>query len=317
MDPKTRALLDRLPDGNTIKTFDEAFELTCQVRPSWNLNRGKKSQAENVRRDFKKFQQIAGIGVPLDIMINRPNFLDSVRDEAQETFGWSNSTVNKFLSMISTVYEQARRQGASQRTPDIVYLPQNTPRCEWFTKDQVEQLSKLAKSYGDDLFGDLILFAAYTGLRSQELRKLRVGDFDFRGERPTITVGGTPDTSTKTDESGVSWRVVPLPDRILPLSQRLADSIGYTVRPFNEFFPNRQVIARHFDRVRRLIMLEDRTITKMHKFKSLRDSFGTWQCAAGVPLVMVSRIMGHTNTKQTLKYVHNTSDYIRETGNSI
>jgi integrase len=317
MDPKTLALLDKTPKKNKIKTFDQGFELACLQRPSWNLNRGKNTQAQNVRRDFLKFQDIAGKNVPISLLIENPTFIDIVRDKAKVEYNWTNKTVNKFLSMISTVFIELRRAGVVTQVPNIVYLPKGEGRCEWYTKDQVEALCKISLSYEDHAMSDLILFAAYTGMRSQELRLLKAGDFDFRDERPFVTVGGTPDTATKTDESGVSWRRVPIPDRILPLSQRLVDGQGLNKRVFGEMFSNRQIIARRFERVREIIMHTDVSITKMHKFKSLRDSFGTWQCAAGVPLVMVSRIMGHTNTKQTLKYVHNTQDYIRETGNAI
>lgn len=317
MDPKTLALLNQTPKKNKIKTFDQGFDLACQIRPTWNLHRGKNSQAQNVRRDFQRFQEIAGKNVPISLMVENPTFIDIVRDKAKEEYCWSNKTVNKFLSMISTVFSELRRAGVVTQTPQIVYLPKGDSRCQWFTKDQVEELCKIAMSYEDQAFADLMLFAAYTGLRSQELRLLKVNDFDFRTAEPQITVGGTPDTATKTDESGVSWRCVALPERILPLAHRLIDGKGLEKRVFGEMFTNRQVIARRFEKVRELIMYTDKTITKLHQFRSLRDSFGTWQCAAGVPLVMVSRVMGHSNTTQTLKYVHNTQDYIRETGNAI
>lgn len=317
MDPKTLALLNQAPKKNKIKTFDQGFELACQIRPAWNLDRGKNSQAQNVRRDFKKFQEIAGVNVPISLMVENPTFIDIVRDKVKEQYNWNNKTVNKFLSMISSVFDELRRAGVVTQVPQIVYLPNGSARTQWFTKDQVEELCKTALSYEDHAFADLMLFAAYTGLRSQELRLLRANDFDFRTSEPQITVGGTPDTATKTDESGVSWRCVSLPDRILPLAHRLIDGKGLEKRVFGEMFANRQIIARRFERVRELIMYNDKTITKLHQFRSLRDSFGTWQCAAGVPLVMVSRQMGHTDTKQTLKYVHNTQEYLRVTREAI
>lgn len=317
MDPKTLALLKETPKKDKIKTFDQGFELACQIRPQWNLHRGKNTQAQNVRRDFLKFQEIAGKNVPIALMVENPTFIDIVRDKAKAQYNWNNKTVNKFLSMITTVFSELRRVGVVTQVPSVIRLPEGQGRTQWFTKDQVEELCKIALSYEDQEFADLMLFAAYTGLRSQELRLLKVNDFDFRTADPQITVGGTPDTATKTDESGVSWRCVSLPDRILPLAHRLLDGKGLEKRVFGEMFANRQIIARRFEKVRDLIMYNDKTITKLHQFRSLRDSFGTWQCAAGVPLVMVSRQMGHTDTKQTLKYVHNTQEYLRVTREAI
>jgi integrase len=315
MDPKTLELLKSKPEKGKIKTFDQAFEFACKVRPTWQDNRSKKSQAENVRRDFKHFKQIAGVNVPLEIMDS--TFITLVRDRIKEERGWDNKTVNAFLSTIRTVFEEALAAGQIKDVPRIQRLPISGGRTEWFTQDQVEELCKTAKSYEDNSLADIMLFAAYTGLRSQELRLLRARDFDFRHERPFINVGGTPDTATKTDLSGISWRTVPIADRILPLAHRLVDGVSLEKRVFGELFPNRQVIARRFERARDLVMYHDRTITRMHKFKSLRDTFGTWQCAAGVTLIQVSRIMGHTDPKQTLKYVHNTMDYVVNCGNAI
>jgi integrase len=315
MDPKTLELLKSKPEKGKIKTFDQAFEFACKVRPTWQDNRSKKSQAENVRRDFKHFKQIAGVNVPLEIMDS--TFITLVRDRIKEERGWDNKTVNAFLSTIRTVFEEALAAGQIKDVPRIQRLPISGGRTEWFTQDQVEELCKTAKSYEDNCLADIMLFAAYTGLRSQELRLLRARDFDFRHERPFINIGGTPDTATKTDLSGISWRTVPIADRILPLAHRLVDGVSLEKRVFGELFPNRQVIARRFERARDLVMYHDRSITRMHKFKSLRDTFGTWQCAAGVPLIQVSRIMGHTDTKQTLKYVHNTMDYVVNCGNAI
>lgn len=315
MDPKTLELLKKKPEKGKIKTFDQAFEFACKVRPSWNIHRAKKTQAENVRRNFKQFQEIAGVNVPLEIMDS--TFITIIRDRIKEDRGWDNKTVNAFLSFIRTVFEEASAAGLITDVPRVHRLPISGGRTEWFTQDQVEELCKTAKSYEDNPLADIMLFAAYTGLRSQELRLLRARDFDFRYERPFINVGGTPDTATKTDLSGVSWRTVPIADRILPLAHRLVDGVSLEKRVFGEMFPNRQVIARRFERARDLVMYHDKTVTRMHKFKSLRDTFGTWQCAAGVPLIQVSRIMGHTDTKQTLKYVHNTMDYVVNCGGAI
>lgn len=315
MDPKTLELLKSKPQKGKIKTFDQAFEFACKVRPSWNIHRAKKTQAENVRRNFKQFQEIAGTNVPLEIMDT--TFITLVRDRIREDRGWNNKTVNKFLSFISTIFDELIAAGEIKDMPKIVRLPISGGRTEWFTQEQVEALCTTSKSLEDHPLSDIILFAAYTGLRSQELRLLRAKDFDFRHERPFINIGGTPDTATKTDFSGVSWRTVPLADRILPLAHRLVDGVSLEKRVFGELFPNRQIIARRFERVRDLVMYHDKTVTRMHKFRSLRDTFGTWQCAAGVSLVQVSRIMGHSNTNQTEKYVHNTMDYIVKCGGAI
>jgi integrase len=147
-----------------------------------------------------------------------------------------------------------------------------------------------------------MLFAAYTGLRSQELRKLRVKDFDFRNEIPGVHVGGTVDTSTKTR----NYRTVGLHQRILPLTYRLLDGRSPDYRPFGEFFYDIYKVSREFRHIRTAIMLQDPTITFMHKFKSLRDSFGTWHDAAGSTMIQLAQMMGHSSWKMTRKYVHNT-----------
>ena len=103
--------------------------------------------------------------------------------------------------------------------PVILRYQQPEGRTEWYTQEQIDHYCQIAKDHGRTELADLVLFAAYTGLRQGEIRNLRAWDFDFRMSQPFIHVGGTPETRTKTS----NYRQVGLNDRLLPMVHRLLD----------------------------------------------------------------------------------------------
>jgi len=309
---KLQAYLDRKPSKATIKNFDQAFVFACENHPNWSIKREQNTQAENARRHHRQLQEhMDGESIPLRVMDSK--FIFDVTDAIKDEYEWSESSANRFLSTISTTFKCLLRHHMLENMPVILRYQCPEGRTEWYTQEQVDQLCDIAKRHGRDELADLVLFAAYTGLRQGEIRKLRAWDFDFRMEQPFIHVGGTPETRTKTS----NYRQVGLNARLLPMIRRLLDGAKQNDLIFGDHWFSRQRISREFNRVREFLMYEDGTVTHSHVFHCLRHSYGTWQIAAGTPVMHVKQTMGHSNVKTTERYVHNTYAAVVNCANAI
>ncbi len=252
-----------------------------------------------------------GESIPLKAMDSKliRDITEDIKDERE----WTENSANKFLSTISTTFKCLLDHHLITDMPIIRRYQTPEGRTEWYTQQQVDHLCSIARNHGRTELADLILFAAYTGLRQGEIRRLRSWDFDFRMEQPFIHVGGTPESRTKTS----NYRQVGLNERLIPIVQRLLDGSQPNAYIFGDYWHSRQRIQREFNRVREFLMYEDRTVTRGHVFHTLRHSYGTWQIAAGTPVMHVKQTMGHSNVKTTERYVHNTYAAVVNCANAI
>lgn len=312
MTTKLQQYLDRKPPKATIKNFDQAFAFACENHPKWSLQQEKKTQGENARRHHRQLvEHMDGESIPLRAMDSK--LISDITSDIKDELEWTENSANKFLSTISTTFKCLLRHHLIDSMPVILRYQQPEGRTEWYTQEQIDHFCQIAKDHGRTELADLVLFAAYTGLRQGEIRNLRAWDFDFRMSQPFIHVGGTPETRTKTS----NYRQVGLNDRLLPMVHRLLDRASPDHLIFGDYWHSKQRISREFNRVREFLMYADNTITRGHVFHTLRHSYGTWQIAAGTPVMHVKQTMGHSNVKTTERYVHNTMAAVVNCANAI
>lgn len=284
------------------------------MHPTWALDREKNSQGHNVRRHVNQLHEFLEDDRLLIKSMNDQFICDTLR-EMQDYYEWMDSSMNRFCSTLSTTFKVLIKHKLVDRLPYVPRKPEPFGRTEWYTKAQVEALADYAyyREQGDRLLGDLILFTAYTGLRSQEIRKLKKRDFDVRNGSPIIHVGGTADTATKTHGTKSGYRTVELPERIHEIAFQLIEGKEPMQKIFGERFANRQQIIRPFNRVKEAVraMTRDETITDDHVFHTLRHTYGTWRIAAGADLMDVKFAMGHSTVAMTERYIHNTHGSFR------
>ena len=312
MASKLQQYLDRKPVRSEIKNFNQAFNFACENNPKWSLNREKNSHGHNVRRHHRQLNEhMDGETIPLKCMDTK--FIFDVTSDIKDDLEWSDSSANRFISTVSETFKCLLKHRLINEIPHIIRYTEPEGRTQWFTQQQIDQYCDIARNHGRTELADLVLFGAYTGLRQGEIRRLRAWDFDFRMDVPLIHVGGTPQTRTKTS----NYRQVGLNDRLLPMVHRLLDGTKPNDLIFGKYWCNRQRITRAFNRVREFLMYQDNTIGREHVFHTLRHSYGTWQIAAGTPVMHVMQTMGHSNVKTTERYVHNTQAAVVNCANNI
>lgn len=151
----------------------------------------------------------------------------------------------------------------------------------------------------------MIPVALATGLRRSELIRLRWDDVDLEGQ--TVTVRSERGAETKSGHD----RRIPLRGRGL---QALSDRLHAThlASPSDDeprggyVFTDRAGKPIKANRIsQRVRFFVDQAKLKgadQLSFKSLRNSCATWLLADGVPLAIVSKILGHSSTRVTAEH---------------
>jgi integrase len=268
-----------------IKTWGQALDYTFQTRHTWRHGNGRKTALINSGH----FTRLRGRSFPLP-QITQP-VLAQVCIELEEE-GKSDATINRIVSAVSTVLNHCAFDGLISQAPKLRRRKEEEHRLTYFTKDEVESLV-----YGSlDPFGrqdlaDVLVVAAYTGMRQGELLKLRAQDVDL-GQN-LIHVGGRPGFTTKAG----NYRSIPIHDRIKAALCKRLECVGPAVKLFGDEWSDKDQLYRAFVKVRNYVGKDESYV-----FHSLRHSFATWCVEAAVPMRTLMELMGHKRIETTLRY---------------
>jgi integrase len=212
----------------------------------------------------------------------------------------ASTTRGHALRAVRQVCTAAVRWGYLTRNPagpDAVPMPtptvtEITPLESW---EQVEAIAMNAR-----WFGPLVIFACATGLRPQEWQALRWSDLDLanRSCRVTRTVqDGRIAPVGKTDGSL----------RTIVLQQRALDALAELPRPLDSrllVFPAPEGGIVNLSNFRKRVWrpaLEAAGLDYRPLYEC-RHTFATLCLSAGVPIEWISKQMGHTSIRTTLKH---------------
>lgn len=214
--------------------------------------------------------------------------------------GASGATINRDLCAVSaflTWCEQERGVGVNR--PAIPRERESAGRERWLDASEVGRLESGLPRQWWALFATL----TYTGLRVGEAQGLSWTD--VRLSEQLITV---QDRSRRLKTSA-SARVVPIPT---PLARLLAEHRtrcpgGPADKVFPHPFGSYQLAQRVFQRACRKAGLHD---VRIH---DLRHTFGVHCAQAGIPIVRIQRLLGHSTPVMALRYMqHAPENYFAE-----
>ena len=208
---------------------------------------------------------------------------------------WTHATVNRTITAARTAINKARKAGLHEFVlPEIDKLKENKCRMVWLTRNQVDNLANVAEEIFDmkDL-SDAILVSAYTGIRQDELLKLRVKDLDQHHK--SLHVGGMQYLVTKANEI----RHLPIGEinRIWDILTTRCAHLDSRDRIFGDCWRNGQALRRQFYKVRDYCGLDDGVV-----WHTLRHSYGTW-LAETESVSTIQALMGHASAATTERYV--------------
>lgn len=270
---------------DSIRTWGEGVDYTFRTRHTWRHGNG----ATTARINTGHFTRLRGRSFPL-AKITQPN-VQQVAIELEEE-GKSDATINRIVSAVSTVLNHLAFDGLITTAPKLRRRKELEHRLTWFTKPEVEGMAQAALQLWDrqDL-ADILLVAAYTGMRQGELFKLKAQDIDL--SQNLIHVGGRPGFNTKAG----NYRAIPIHDRIKELlSTRMANA-SPNVLILGDEWRDPDQLRRAFNKVRNYIGKDESYV-----FHSLRHSFATWAVDADVNVRVIQELLGHKRIETTLRY---------------
>lgn len=269
-----------------IKTWQQAMDYTFKTRHTWRHGNGAKTSAINCNH----FTDAVGSSFPVrkidQVLITKA----CIELEDQ---GKSDATINRVVSAVSTVLNHCAFDGLIESAPKFRRRKESEGRVFWYTKDEVNQLALLSTEVfmREDL-RDIIMFAAYTGMRQSEILKIRAKDIDLVANK--IHVGGVPTQITKPK----NWRAIPIHERIMDIVHNRHSSVTRKdTRLFGDEWRDKDQLLRAFKKVNKLLPKEEAYV-----FHTLRHSYATWLAEAGVPIRSIMALCGHKRIETTLRY---------------
>lgn len=262
-----------------MQTWAEGVKYTFETRETWRRGSGRQTHQINCAH----ISRILGDDFTLT-NFDQPTIHTLSLQLEQE--GKADATINRIIGTVTTVLNHLNFDGLIPSPGRFRKRRATEGRTVFFSKKQVD---RIVLGSNKDL-GDIVLFAAYTGLRQGEILKLKPEDVDLT--RNLIHVGGTPSTRTKARNY-----------RVIPIHERIHDLIANRMHNCYLFDYNRGSLCRHLRKV-----LTVQGYSELYSFHVLRHSFATWANESGVPIRTIQKLLGHKCIDTTLHYTKVTDE---------
>lgn len=304
--PAARRILIRSEQGATSPTLNAALE--DYLERSHDITAGTAD-------DYKRIFTRSTIGERMgDLPVTTISDDDvhawlkhrSTMISEQTGGGLSAKTIRNEHGILSTVLAHAVKRGWSVSNPAKgVRLPKLSPSDPLIiTRLEYEAIhSKMEKRYQP-----LVEFLAVTGVRWGEVTALQWRDITD-GDPPRVTVR----RAWKKGQKG-AWRVEGLPKtdashRSFTVPQKLVDKLGDRGKPSELVFPNRAGTAITHSNFHQRKWIQAckaaEVVDPRPRIHDLRGFYASQMLAAGVPIHVVSRRLGHENIGTTVRvYAH-------------
>lgn len=193
--------------------------------------------------------------------------------EIRRTKGLRPATLNRRLALLRRLCNLAHEEWGwlDSHIKIKVLSERGNERHIYLTRAKVEELRMTCTNKEA---GDLIVFSAFTGVRHSELFRIRAEHI----------VNGVLRLDARTKNG--KPRAIPLHPRALTIGLRLPLAISS------------RMLRREWDLARtKLNMLH------VH-WHDLRHTFASWLVQAGVSILEVSKLLGHSTIEVTMRYAH-------------
>lgn len=288
----SRHVMGVVADISLSDALDRYF--TSVVAP-----RGNESAAKRDRYVFNIIK--AGLGADTLLSDLKAPIIADFRDR-ELAGGKAPATVNRYLALLKAVLRKAQREwGALAVVPTITLLPLNNARYRWLTDAEEARLL----SHCPPHLRDLCVFLIDTGARLSEATTLTWADIALdRKPRPAVRF-----METKSGKP----RSVPLTQRVVDMLRRIDSERPEGEKRIFLYRPQGRGGAGKASQI---------------KVTAFRDPHGAWYSATGaaglddvnlhdlrhtfasrlvmrgVPLLTVSKLLGHATIQMTMRYAH-------------
>lgn len=212
--------------------------------------------------------------------------------------GVKSSTINRQLNLLRRMLNLAKKRWLWIKDVPPIEMERNadTKRVRHLSFEEYHKLLE----HCDGWLKDLVIVAAWTGLRQGNILNLRKSQIDLKDG--TISVDGA---ETKNQEN-----------LVIPISAPALEVLGRALQAANPESPyvfagkdGKQVyqmeLHRAFKKVLEKAKIED------FRWHDLRHCFASWNRQAGVDLDTLADLLGHKDTRMTRRYAHITPSHLR------
>lgn len=199
----------------------------------------------------------------------------------------SNSTVNKYLSALSKMYNLGIENKLTKANPvkGIKKLREENHKIRFLTKEEEIRMFKVIDSSFVYL-RPLVVCALQTGMRRGEIFNLKWSNIDF-------DYGFIELLETKSGKS----RKIPISDTLLNELNKLPQGNDFVFINHQTGLPYTD-IHKSFSTVLKEAKIEN------FRFHDLRHTVATRLVEKGIDLVVVKEILGHSKIDTTMRYAH-------------
>lgn len=201
--------------------------------------------------------------------------------------GAAPSSVCQALSVLSGLFREALKREIVDRNPVRMIKKPKVENVIVRFLDNEEEKRLLA--FAPEPIRTMIVVAVHSGLRTSEERSLTWADVRFE-ERHVVVRG----TKSKKD------RVVPMNNTLYNTLQSIPRHLGSAFVFTN---PGTETRYDRFNNTtwKRILLLAGIQNFRWH---DLRHTFGSRLAQAGVPIVTIKELMGHSSIQVTMRYAH-------------
>ena len=283
---KAHALGQPIPLAYQNAAASKAGNIESLVRHCWNMHWKDLKSGEHLVKNAELFSAWAGPKMPVDAVLTTEKIDEYVLFRQTEKSN-STGTINRHLSAISVLVEQAVRQKLLSAPIQLPWKKEGKHRIRFYTDEEEAEMFALLRKWEEHDYRDLFIFLVDTGFRLGEALKVPWKDINGR-------VIVLDPKIVKTDQER---RVLASP-RVLEVLTR-QDVKGREGGPFH--WVSKRRLRTIWDRLRaNLEWMGDDTV--IHTFRHT--------CATrlandpSIPLKAVMDWMGHKNLTTTQRYVH-------------
>lgn len=234
--------------------------------------------------------------------------------------GGSARSVNKHRALVSAIFNYGMKESAFNMPGNPAALTDRRKEAQpgalvFYSPAEVETLARALRDGAhrrsaergpvevaeDARDSELVRVAAYAGLRVGELLALCWGDVDFAAR--ALTVARALSMGIESSPKSGRVRRVPLPDQTAAALERLSRRPDFTSQGDRVFCSS---IGRTLDGSalrRRFKRSRDAAGLRPLRFHDLRHTYGSLLAAAGIDLVSIQSVMGHSALSTTSRYL--------------
>jgi integrase len=271
-------------DGVKVSGLRSKYDYELRLRPLREFF-GKKKLRSITHGDLERFKS-ARLKTPTVVGKNTRGTKSKGKPiERKRSIG----TVHRELSFMRRVLNVAVGQGWILKNPfsmgkSLINPGDEKPRERILSKEEEEKLLAICTEWKAHL-KPIIIMALYTGMRRGEMFSLKWADVDF--ENGIITIQAF---NTKT----MRERQVAMTDRLIEVLKPMAEIAA----PDDLVFGIKTNAKTSFNKAKKEVGLSNL------RFHDLRHTHATRLVTNHLPLSEVGRILGHTQSNTTYRYVN-------------